>query len=1033
MINHRLATASAFFGSPRPTAMLGTFLLAGTAAMMQARDAQAQAANTAVMGTTGDPASWHSDEFLRDWGLLAIGADHAYARGLFGQGMMLGQFDSGVFPGHPELAGADKVVSLHLGHSSCDTGLRLVADGCFHSRGDVPVFDITSVDYGPGYLPTLYGTYNNHGMHVAGTMVAYRDGAGMHGVAFGARLVTATYFRDTLTHYRYDAETDEYSVPTYFYPPYPAGPDIENYYAQLAEHGVRVTNNEIWNPVTHRTTIDDVRRTYENDRATYDAFADGSIKHDIVTVNALGNDHGAIANIFPGLPAFRPDAEPYWLSVANVYRKGDGSYAIDPSSSVCSYTQRWCISAPGTEIYSTIDLNTSVEGLSVLGGGTEADPYVYQLGPHRFEPGYDAKSGTSMAAPHAIGALGLLLERYPYLRPTQVRDVLLTTATPLGPTEIYGWGLINLRKAIDGPGQLLKDTLVHMNQRAGGAKVWTGQAWDDWRNDIGGPGKLVKAGIGWLRLSGSNRFGGLEVAQGVLELSGDNAYPATVTGGTLLLNGSLASTRLPVGPDGMLSGRGRVVGDVYLQGTLAAGQAGSGSLAIHGRYVQAAGSRYIAYITPAGASNHLNVTGRAVLEGGQVVVLHAPGTYGLGDAFAMLSATDGVQGKFAGVEHEPLLPFLKFGLSYAPTQVSVDVVRGATLASAAITPNQRAVARTADTLPIRQGLPRPLTQLTAAQAPAALNALTGETYASLRSVLVENSRFLRHAALARGNLDASDGDGARSAQGVWVDIQQGHGRLQDHARVAQTSYHGPQLILGYDHRFESGWRLGALGSASSLSTRTGLGDSGRIRQQSAGIHTGRQWARFGFSAGLAAARHRIGQDRNIRFPGFSDRTRAAFTARSTQAFMEGTYRLSQGVWALEPYLQWAQMRVRSPGFRETGGAAALAAKARSSTVNLATLGTRFQLAFGETRGWRLRAGLGRRLASGERHPRTTMALRGGDDFVVRGAPLALAVTLLEAGIVKALGTANRLALDYSGQFGSQTRDQAIHATWSMSL
>ena len=49
---------------------------------------------------------------------------------------------------------------------------------------------------------------------------------------------------------------------------------------------------------------------------------------------------------------------------------------------------------------------------------------------------------------------------------------------------------------------------VVMNTRAGGLKVWEGDAWDDWTNDIGGPGKLTKSGIGWLRLSGDNTFNG---------------------------------------------------------------------------------------------------------------------------------------------------------------------------------------------------------------------------------------------------------------------------------------------------------------------------------------------------------------------------------------------------------------------------------------------------------------------------------------------------------------------------------------------
>src|SRR5690606_24916125 len=138
-----------------------------------------------------------------------------------------------------------------------------------------------------------------------------------------------------------------------------------------------------------------------------------------------------------------------------------------------------------------------------------------------FEAGYGFAdySGTSMAAPHVTGALGLLFERFPYLTGAQVRDVMLTTARDIGEEgvdEIYGWGLLDLAAAIEGPRQLRVDTVVEMNLAAGGHRTWEGDAWDDWTNDIGGPGRLVKSGAGWLRLSGDNSFAGATVDQGIL-------------------------------------------------------------------------------------------------------------------------------------------------------------------------------------------------------------------------------------------------------------------------------------------------------------------------------------------------------------------------------------------------------------------------------------------------------------------------------------------------------------------------------------
>jgi hypothetical protein len=60
-------------------------------------------------------------------------------------------------------------------------------------------------------------------------------------------------------------------------------------------------------------------------------------------------------------------------------------------------------------------------------------------------------NGTSFAAPHVAGAAAVLLHRWPTLTATQVADILLSTATDLGPAgtdAIYGRGLLNLAGAL---------------------------------------------------------------------------------------------------------------------------------------------------------------------------------------------------------------------------------------------------------------------------------------------------------------------------------------------------------------------------------------------------------------------------------------------------------------------------------------------------------------------------------------------------------------------------------------------------------
>ncbi|WP_167285182.1 autotransporter domain-containing protein [Marilutibacter alkalisoli] len=1029
-----------------------------------------EAATYQEQGRLGDADSWRSDEFNADWGLAAIGAHHAYARGLSGRGIRLGVFDSGVDLRHGEFAGKQnngiRIADILSDGSACTNATALSGpDACFMSDGDtvgIDYFHYTDADrefvqwatemgyfydWVPEYLESLAGfSYSEHGTHVAGTMVANRDGSGMHGVGFGAEITSARLFSNSYT--------DLDALLGWGGESYANGPDssaVASMYEQMVAQGVRAINHS-WGLSREPTTAADMDALYNAPGVAgyFSTYTSPSLQNGLIQVWAAGNDGGNIAGIYATLPRWNPELEQYWLSVVNIAPNGE----LADSSSICGLSKDWCVTAPGTSIASTI-VGGEIEGEVIR--DEDGNFIGLEITAENPEYGYGNLTGTSMAAPHVTGALALLMERFPYLDNPQVRDVLLTTATDLGAPgvdEIYGWGLINLEKAIDGPGMLRVDTNVVMDRPAGGAKVWDGLAWDDWRNDISGPGRLTKSGIGWLRLSGDNSFAGLSVEDGVLELDGDNRLSASaeVNGGFFVLNGTLQDTDLAVnrglasiqgavtggmtviGAQGHLHGTG-TLGDTRVAGVIAPGNS-VGTLRIDGDYTQLAGSVYEAEVE-GGNADLLDISGHADLQGGTVRVLPVAGDYLLGRSYNILSAAGGISGGFDGIDSSAFSPFLAFTLDQGGNIIALDVSRGMALAEVATTHNQHAVAVGADTLAMDHVLAQRVTRLFPAQAMSALDLLSGELHASAQSVLLDSQQHVRESALTR----AAAGQGAFAHQdaagsAAWVEVLRGSGTLDGDGNAARTEYSGNTWLVGYDHRFDSGWRVGVLGGSgrSDMDARE-RSSKGDITGYRIGAYVGQSWGGFGLRAGLVHDSSEIDVRRDVAFDGLQDRTRAEYDATATQAFVEAGYRIGVGAWEFEPYLQYARIAFDIDGFREDGGVTALQGQSRDGDVGLATAGVRFNVdlkAARQQESWlSLRGGLGYRDASGDLLPSAELAWSGADAFAVHGAPLAGDATVAELGFAARTGATSLLEFGYRGQFGDDGNAHGLSARYSL--
>lgn len=422
---------------------------------------------------TTDPASWRTPEYRADWGLEAMRAADAYAAGYTGLGVTVGVVDSGVYSAHPEFADG-RVKPLTITGSFGSNGFYFM-DGAGKPIDRSPRPSLFSS--GQSYVvPGAYDpTYNDpHGTEVTATLGASRDGVGMHGVAFNANVyVTNTHATDEMT---YGTNAD------YAY--------FKNAYGSLAAAGARAINTSWGNPPPsdNYNSIAGLRSAYANlgVKASYvDAIAEVTKKYDVIQVFAAGNGAASNASIRAALPYFRTELEKSWLAIGAAAKNYRGSsYPADLD--MAGYSNRagaakyWYVVAPGSDITSAAPVYTP---------GAAWSPGRWNIDPNNQTAGYRSGNGTSIAAPHATGALAVIMQRYPYMTNPQARDVLLTTAyhrdavtgtpdaNPNGPNAVWGWGVIDLNKAMRGPGQFLGP--VAANLPAGTTDTWSNDISED--------------------------------------------------------------------------------------------------------------------------------------------------------------------------------------------------------------------------------------------------------------------------------------------------------------------------------------------------------------------------------------------------------------------------------------------------------------------------------------------------------------------------------------------------------------------------
>lgn len=484
------------------------------AAFMMAAGAQAAYVEPGFKATSsaaiaGAQRSFETAEYQKDWGLAAMHASKAYALGFNGKGVTVGVMDSGALLNiHPDLMGDRFSVSKAEGvYGSIGNRYPQAVDKDKGAIGN-PFDTKTEFNIDGNWKE---GVNDSHGTHVTGTVGGNRDGSEFHGVAWGSHIIVGN------TGATDDNNYGPFQDSKYFYTAWnnladaiteankkAGNPDRGGVINNSWGTNTRVedqkdTGHDGYNTGVHLNVNSAAETDYEfmlfAKRYGFDSTAGsdvspnghaetGSIMDDksfvysayaavkgknIVQIMTTGNRDMKNPYYRALYPLYNPDAEKHWIAVAGLKQGSQaGSYELVKNFNEAGQGKWWTVAAPGNAIYSS---TTDDHG----------------------NPGYAAWGGTSMAAPHVAGAMGVLMSRYDQMNALQVRDVMFTTAnhknadgtnmegwtdvdgTVRGDGEVsdrMGWGVPDLDKGMYGPGQFL-GTFEYNMASADSLDVWS--------------------------------------------------------------------------------------------------------------------------------------------------------------------------------------------------------------------------------------------------------------------------------------------------------------------------------------------------------------------------------------------------------------------------------------------------------------------------------------------------------------------------------------------------------------------------------
>lgn len=499
----------------------------------------------------------------------------------------------------------------------------------------------------------------------------------------------------------------------------------------------------------------------------------------------------------------------------------------------------------------------------------------------------------------------------------------------------------------------------------------------------------------------------------------------TIYSGTLSVSGVVKNIDVEQG--GTLSGTGNI-GSIVVNsgGTLAPGNSIGTTSADDVTFTT--GSSFEVEVDSAGSSDKVLANGVVTIESGSAIQITPENgtddgsTYDPYTTYTIISADGGIVGTFDSVVDD--FAFLDVRLDYDANTLTMGLQKNdVVFQSVTDSANQRNIAGIITDLGSGNVLYDAVVTLSEAGARQAFEDLSGEVHASLKTMLIDDSKFFREAVADRStNMGESSYHAWGSAFGSWGDWD-GDGN----ASKLERSIGG--ITAGFERVFDKSASVGfAFGYSYTDFDADSVSSSGSVSSYTFGVYAEKQYSALDVLLGASYAMHNVETDRDIDFADFSDNADGDYDASTSQVFGEVSYAFKAGKGTVAPFFSSAYVMLDTDGFTEDGGEAALKVKSSDEDSLLTALGVRadgsYMLGTVQMKPF---ASIAWQHRYDDGADESKLAFADGSSFSAYGVSYTRDTAVLKLGVSNGLTENTELDFAYSGQFSEDVNDQSLRA------